>query len=217
MLPFLPPPSLPLTKALDPRDYAALAEELVYVGSVDGQASEHRRWEYAMALRAIAAWEALNPLDRPLAPLDLLDVGGCGSPFVRIVEAWRPGSVTQVVDPGVNYGIEESLLPPYSVVTCLSVLEHVPQVKPFLAAVARHVRPGGLLFLTVDYWACEGPDIAHFHWMRERIFNRYSVTKLTTQLRELYGLRQFGGTDWSYPGDQVYNYTFLSMAFRKEG
>lgn len=213
-------PRLPLSKTCNPADFGLLRDELAAVDAV-GIAGQHpmRRWEYAMALYTLTAWEAaredLGCLNRPY---DALDVGGAGSSFTTILRGWRPGTHSVIVDPLLNMGIEASPFPDASadLLFCLSVLEHVEHPTSFLRACARHLRPGGLLFLTVDYWDCEGPDTAHFHWMRQRIYNRPALTDVLTLARG-FGLRRFGGTDWTYHGNQVFDYSFCSLALRKDG
>jgi SAM-dependent methyltransferase len=214
------PPRLALSKSLHPSDYALLDTELAFVDhlGVAGQATDHRRWEYAMALYVWTAWEGARE-DRgcfgytPVA----IDVGGAGSPFAEVFRRWRPGVAIEVVDPSVNCAIEDwPEDEPLDAVFCVSTLEHIPEPKPFLRACVTRLRPGGLLFLTVDYWDCEGPDTAHFHWMRKRIYNRTSLEDVRSFLKTL-RVQRFGGVDTRYHGNHVYGtYTFASLALRKE-
>lgn len=214
------PPRLPLSKTCNPADFGLLRDELAAVDAV-GIAGQHpmRRWEYAMALYTMSAWAAAQiPVPRFHQEL-LLDVGGGGSPFTQILtHAYDEQFLPAIIDPTLNHGIEASPLGDAcaAIVTCISVLEHVEHPTSFLRACARHLRPGGLLFLTVDYWDCEGPDTAHFHWMRQRIYNRPALTDVLTLVRG-FGLRRFGGTDWTYHGNQVFDYSFCSLALRKDG
>lgn len=214
------PQRLPLTKVLDPaHDYPLLAAELAHLSpdATATQATEHRRWEYAMALYAIGAWAHA----RHTTPRTLLDVGGAGSSFLAAVHSAYPGIATTLVDPTVNAPIEAHTpsadTPPFDVVTALSVLEHVDHWKEFLRACVRHLRPGGLLVLTTDYWDCEGPDTAHFHWMRRRIYNRHTLTDVLDVLRDELRCRRFGGCDWYYSGNHVCgSYTFAVTTLVKD-
>lgn len=211
-------PELALTKTADPRDYEALAGELAIVDHVgiDGQHAM-RRWEYAMALRAFEDWPMAE--DRRVPPR-VADVGGAGSTFHQMVRAYMGGSealTIDVIDPKVNQPVETYSTPyTFDVIFALSVLEHVGNWRAFLRACVDRLAPGGLFFLTVDYWDAEGPDTAHFHWMRERIYNRESITDVYHHLRSL-GCQRFGEADWTYHGHQLFgSYTFCSLAVLKK-
>jgi SAM-dependent methyltransferase len=170
-----------------------------------------------MVVHAMGEW--LAPQAGWTEPRLLLDVGGCASQLPEILAGVFPERfLIQVIDPGVNHTIEASPLGDgcAAVITCVSVLEHVEKWKAFLRATVRHLAPGGLLVLTMDYWDCEGPDTAHFHWMRRRIYNRASVTDLLNFLRDDLGCRRFGGVDWRFHGNHVYNYSFLATALIKD-
>lgn len=213
--------TLPLTKALDPVDLVDLAPELVTVDEWFRSASpQHamRRWEYALALRACAAWEEPVLKDGPQTRR-LVDVGGAGSPFFRMVPAW----LTYVVDPAENCDLATYILSRpvlADVVVCLSVLEHIPadDLDRFLYHLNCLVAPGGLLFLTMDYCGdpshADLPDIHHFHWMRKRIFSESHWQYLALNLQP-YGFERFGGTDWNWSGPHVYDYSFASLALLK--
>lgn len=222
--PSAPVPSFPLTKTFDPADLTvALATEAALVNRYDlsNQAtSAGRQWEYAMALKAIRCWSA-SRLDGFPVPLVHLDVGGFGSPFVHIL-ATQYEVQSVVVDPSLNHSIEfeaEFRRPPASVdvITAISVLEHVKEWRTFLRACGALLKPGGLLFLTLDYWDAHGKDTAHFHWMRERIYNRDSIQDVLQILREV-GVVRYGPVDWTYRGNQVYGeYSFLAVTLEKKG
>jgi SAM-dependent methyltransferase len=211
------PPRLPLSKSLHPSDYGLLTEELhaIDLYGVAGQATDHRRWEYAMALYTLQAWKVTEAEDQPH---HVLDVGGAGSPFIAIAQGVYPQTHFDLVDPTVNHAIEASEIRDgsYDAIFSISTLEHVNGWRGFLRSCVRHLRPGGLLFLTVDYWDCEGKDDAHFHWMRERIYNRTSLEDVRGFLKTL-GVHRFGGVDTKYHGNHIYgSYTFASLALRKE-
>lgn len=219
------PGTLPLTKVLDPGDYdhpdlqAALArvDRLAATGALAGQ-HPHRRWEYALAMAAIDQWASHPATPLPQQPYRIYDVGGAGSPFATLLEHGPIPARVHVVDPTTNttveYAAEQRLYPPAEVITAISVIEHVPQPRPFLRACVDLLAPGGLLVLTADYWDSEGPDVAHCHWMRARIYHRETWSDVIAHLRGL-GLRRWGGCDWTYHGPQVYDYSFVSLVMRK--
>ena len=203
-----------LIKTLDPRDWDELVPELVLVDAVGiGEQHPMRRWEYAMALRALS--EHRKGYVSPLAGYLVLDVGGAGSPFAEICQSTQASC--QIVDPKLNVAIEAiGGVPLADAVISISTIEHVKEPLPFLEACHRALAPGGLLFLTADYWdRWGGPDTAHFHWMRERIYNPMKWGVLAGEASTL-GFRMFGGYDMIYGGNHVYDYTFASLALTKE-
>lgn len=228
-------PVLALSRFMDRyADRALLEPEIAQVEAVGActDQTDLRWWEYAMALKAIETWQAEST--RPvLETLAIADVGGAGSTFYQALQRLTPEPIL-LVDPryaelpapiGDTFTVGDSLETLLAaspsptcmdVLTCISVLEHLPQVRPFLRACTQLLKPGGLLFLTVDAWDCEGSDTAHFHWMRERIYHKESLQRLMEDLR-LLGMKTFGGTDWHYPGNQLYgSYTFASVAMIKK-
>lgn len=213
--------TLPLSKTYDPADLLDLAEELVVVDQHFGSASpqhEARRWEYALALRAIDTWEAARPKASTLG--HLVDVGGGGSPFWRMTAGYLP----MVIDPVENSDLSTYLWlhPPLAdVVTCLSVLEHVEDLDRFLYHLGCLVAPGGLLFLTMDCIRGEEQhgwpeDTAHFHWDRKRIFNDWARGWLWATMA-VHQFTSLGDSDFVYHGDQLYTpgpggYSLASLA-----
>lgn len=106
--------------------------------------------------------------DGPLVGLRIIDVG-CGGGLVAEPLARMGASVTGI-DPGTDtiaaaraHSVPQGLAIDYrvariediadrgeqfDVVTCLEVVEHVPDVSAFLATAGRAVRPGGLLIVS---------------------------------------------------------------------
>ncbi len=108
----------------------------------------------------------------------------------------------------------------FEVVTCISVLEHVPDLDNFVNHLVRVTAPGGLLFLTMDIWGepAHVPDKAHWHWMRKRIFS-VDGWKGLAETAYLNGFRLLGDADWDYHDATLENwgYSLCSLALVKGG
>jgi hypothetical protein len=204
-----------LSRTLDPADYAHFEEELKVVDShgIEGQ-HPHRRWEYALALHAIYRWSC-GRNRRVWAPL--YDVGGAGSRFVHMLSEWTDRDAC-IIDPQLSTGPLESYVTSgrqlADVVTCISVIEHIPDVDRFLYHLSCLLAPGGLLITTMDYWNHCGPDLAANRDLRQRIYCPKLYAQLRTQLTALH-LTTFGGVDSTYHGAQVFDYTFASLVLEK--
>ena len=210
---------IPLTKTLDPADFALLEPEMRIVDDQFTRAREQhpmRRWEYAMALRAQRIW---REMDGDRYPQLVYDVGGAGSPFDLMVQ----GDV-RVIDPDGGISLADLLASAPRLgqnVFCLSVLEHVDNLDQFLYHLSCLVAPGGLLFLTMD--CCSGSqrfvtDIYHFHWMRKRIFSETDWRLLGERLCPEHPGATFqflDAVDWAHHGNHVYDYSFASLALVK--
>ncbi|KKK73931.1 hypothetical protein LCGC14_2888870 [marine sediment metagenome] len=197
---------IPLTKTWDPADLIELREVYAFVVPFIANTTHVTRvWEYTMALEAYR-----RTLKWPLQDKAILDVGGAGSKFGDILDHY--GASSFLVDPHVNTTIEDYTGTPADMIFAISVLEHVEQVTPFLDACWRNLKPGGLIFLTLDIWDCEGPDVAHFHWMRKRIFNVETWKRVLSHLQHR-GAKRYGTADWAYHGHQLYaSYSTASLA-----
>lgn len=166
--------SQPMSKAstLDPAEvarFAALADEW---WNPNGKFKPlHRLGPERMAFirdAAVSHFERTGGGLKPLADLTFLDVG-CGGGLVAEPLA-RMGAVVSGIEPeeaniaaARAHADGQGLVIDYraaraedvaaegrtfDVVTCLEVIEHVPDVSAFIAVVARLVRPGGLLVLS---------------------------------------------------------------------
>lgn len=224
----------PLSKCMDPQDIVALMDERDTVVRYDAMIGQHeaRWWEYSMAHLAINEWCTQHDTLYGIGePLKLADVGGAGSRFAQSL-VFQTSEDILLIDPLVTAEVIQEcgrLAPvPLSVeayaaqaphgqldcITAISVIEHLETVRPFLRACHMLLKPGGLLFLTTDCWNKEGEDVAHFHWMRKRIYNPETMGRLAMSAREV-GYKSFGRTDWDYHGDHVYDYSFASLALVK--
>ncbi len=183
-----------------------------------------RKWEYTMGLLAFYAFRERSSYCPHRCWV--LDVGGAGSPFARM---FPETAYVAIVDPALPASAEtiEELAHRLAggphrcdALFSISVIEHVPDLDGFLDACTTMLRPGGLLFLTMDAWDPPSDDYAkdtaHFHWMRERIFSVGMIEGLLEAL-EHRGFTPFGAVDLEYKGNTVYDYTFASLAMIKEG
>jgi len=207
----------PLSRTLDPKDYTRLSAELREVDkhSLAGQ-HPHRRWEYALALKAVTRWGGQTLGGAPNPPL--YDVGGAGSPFHQMLASWTDTQVV-IIDPAEEgSGPLDTWVhggtPLADVITCISVIEHVPDLSAFVYQLNCLLAPGGLLVLTMDYWDKCGKDTAKFAELRYRIFCPKTYGSLRLRCAAL-DLHPFGGFDGKYHGAQVHDYTFASLVLEK--
>lgn len=194
-------------------------------------------WQLAKVLPAIVAANEARKVDGlcrtvSCAPSQICDVGGAGSNFWQVLTEVTSEEIL-LIDPKAPVsgkpagrcrlyaGSVEEYAANYphgqfDILTCISVIEHVKEVRPFLRACHMLLKPGGLLFLTTDFWDADGPDTAHFHWMRERIYTADSIRALLISSHPL-GFVSVGATDWHYHGPMVYDYSVASLALVKKG
>jgi SAM-dependent methyltransferase len=225
---------------MDPMDVLELEPERQTIFRYEATLGQHeaRWWEYAMAHRAIATWyesvgeylEGRSPqvIAGTGGPLLLADVGGAGSRFAQSLVALTSEDIL-TIDPEPRAADLSRVVPyvgtveqfaaqmshnQFDCLTAISVIEHLENVIPFLRACHMLLKPGGLLFLTTDCWNKEGEDVAHFHWMRKRIYTPESLGRLMKRCREL-GFGAGSRCDWTYHGDTVYDYSFASLAMVK--
>lgn len=191
----------------------------------------HRRWEWALALKVIDEIRVQNQ------PLKIADFGG-GVGFlgpacllrndkVALYEVWNQPSDRQkathqfceVKDKDwelINRGLgelDESDFCKYDVACCISVLEHTENPLRCFEDLLRSVRPGGLVFLTVDFALDENDHYVMNH-LRKRIYTEQKMWELVEKAREFDFLFLHGEADWSWQGQQVYDYNFASLALR---
>ncbi len=111
----------------------------------------------------------------------------------------------------------------FGAVVCLSVIEHGVDVRAFLTEAARIVRPGGVVFVSTDYWA-EGVETAGLvaYGTPVRIFDRAAIEGLIAIAAEV-GLRLEGdATDLDCHERAVHwkrfdlRYTYVALTFRAE-
>jgi SAM-dependent methyltransferase len=210
-------------KTLDPADYEVFhetrhAHSIKNIVGTPGDRFEHprRAWEYGLVLHALREYGCRT----------VLDVGGGGSVFAPAA-TWVGMEVTEV-DPadyqqwvasqsakvGKPIAYEQCDFMSYvgehdfDAVTCISVLEHVEDDAAFFRKLARHVKPGGVLAVTVDFW----PDGQRKSPDHLRTYNQDSLLALANDLDDF---ELFGPLDYSHLGAYVYDYTFASLVLRR--
>lgn len=177
----------------------------------------HRSWEYGLVLHALREHGCKN----------ILDVGG-GSSLFGPTAAWIDMRVI-VVDPcdyaewthaqAMRIGgkllhyVQQDFMQfdnpeKFDAVTCISVLEHVDDDLAFFKKLAAHVKPGGLLAITVDFW----PDGAQKSGGHIRTYNADRLRMLAESVE---GFTPLGKLDYEHVDSYVYGYTFASLVLRR--
>lgn len=201
-----------LSRTLDPADYAQLPEELTLVDRAG--VPPLRRWEYALALHAIARWSDADPLRHWSDPI--YDVIGEDAQFAHLV-AEQTGRETEILDVthhGSLNGEVRGGRPLADVITCLGIIEHIPEPESFLYHLSCLLAPGGLLVLTFAFWNRCGQDTAVGHEQRQRIYCPKLYSSLRSQADTLH-LHAFGGVDPTWHGTQRLDHTVASLVLEK--
>lgn len=179
----------------------------------------HRAWEYGLVLHALREHGCVN----------VLDVGGGGSLFGPAA-AWLDMRVI-VVDP-CDYGewthaqamriggkklhyVQQDFMTfetdeQFDAVTCISVLEHVEDDAAFFKKLASHVKPGGLLAVTVDFW----PDGEQKSGGHIRTYNEYRFAGFLDSV--IKDFRPLGDPEYEHVDSYVYGYTFASLVLKRD-
>lgn len=190
----------------------------------------HRFWEYGSA---IALLEQFG-----LAGKRVLDVGAGWSPLGPTLVRFYGCDVTEAeVDINalrdrqtvnallsklgcktlnlIHTGVQSLPREEYDAVFCISVLEHVDRTVETTAwrNLAERVKPGGLLFITVD---CMDTDL-RFHTFDNLRQTKYTMGKLSNRIEGIkyMGFQTIGEPDYAYHGDMVYDYSFFRAAFTR--
>lgn len=193
---------------------------------------EHRLWEYASIM------QQLEELQVPHEAL-ILDVGSGGSffppylatlgqyPHVALTDSMKYGDITPDVQAQrAHYGIALPLHDllvedmwflesnAWDVVMCISTIEHVDadQHDNALRELWRVTKPGGLIFITSDYFR----DLEQFEASPSRHlqFTPY-MKEFVLGLPNLIDANFVGETDLEYRGDFVHSYSFVNICLRK--
>lgn len=228
------------SKTLEVKDYNSLPEVLsLYktMSNLDGLAGYrfehlHRAWEYGIILNALIKNGAKN----------ILDVGGGGSLFAAA--AVDLGISVLQIDPEdysnwakAQAKVLEKPLPyllmdffdynedtQFDAVVSISVLEHVENDLEFFLKMLNHVKPGGLLAMTVDFHPTGEALVYPAHL---RTYNRDSLGDLYLKaedfnffgsdcIHKTNNIDYFAGKyDYRYRTNNVNDYTFASLILRR--
>jgi hypothetical protein len=206
------PHPLLLSRTLDPSDEAYFEDEhRVLTQYALDRAPLQRRWEYGLALHAIARWTEREQRP-PQWPIYLL---GGEEPFAQAVISWTDSGLMGMSTVEAANGLRAVAGSPLAdVILALSLLEHVHDLDASVYTLSCLVAPGGLLVLTVPYWPRCGPDRAAGWRERQRIFCPQTYAQLRTQLAGFL-LTTFGGLDPAFHGVSRDDYTIASLVLEK--
>ncbi len=206
-----------LSKTLDVHDYMALGKYARHIDQywdIPGREEHpHRKWEYSIAYKTL----------EENGTKSVLDVGGGGSRFAPIMmmagmgvlqvdpadNDWLITAQSKAINKLVVYDKSDFMQwngPRYDAVTCISVLEHIPDDLPFFMKLVRHVKQSGVLFITVDF-SQTGKALCGLHL-------RTYTEEMLFYLAEISGMQWIDGHDYTWHGNHVYDWTFASMALK---
>jgi len=109
----------------------------------------------------------------------------------------------------------------FDLITCISVIEHGVDHRAFLHEASRLLRPGGVLFLTADYWErpLDMSGAPNPYGLRWKVLSRQDAMNLL-EWSSQEDLHPYGPDDIPSCGDPcvIWNkkeYTFVSIAWVK--
>jgi SAM-dependent methyltransferase len=107
----------------------------------------------------------------------------------------------------------------FGAITCLSVIEHLPNVASFLREMSRLLEAGGSLVLSTDYWPERvGSGEKRAFNAPFNVFNSQGIENLI-RTAEHYGLEATGEPDLRVGAPLVkwhgVRFTFVVLAFKK--
>jgi SAM-dependent methyltransferase len=195
----------------------------------------HRMWEYASIMQQMLLLGVLNDAE-------IIDVGAGASffdPYLALIyprlcctDTEKYGDYSWMVQkqreaygvmlPLYDLSVEDMSAKPeigwggatekFDVTMCISTIEHVDDHDKGFAELVRITKPGGLIFITSDYFR----DLVQFE---QSVSRHLQVTPynewFVLRLRDRFPVDFVGDTDLAYAGDFVHNYSFCNIALRK--
>lgn len=107
----------------------------------------------------------------------------------------------------------------FDAVICLSVIEHGVDLKGFIQEMSRLLKPGGLLYVSTDYWADKVKTEDRTPWgLPWTVFSRDEISAFIIIAEE--AKLKIGNVEIPTTGNPIVKwsgreYTFLSMLFKK--
>lgn len=236
-----------LSRTMRPSDYQELKPELEELNRVMALCGPvpytHRRWEYALALRAI---KTIFPGNDRLVVSDFGCEAGL-SPAMMLMQgydvvlyeiwAWGnkqadaedkakkaqfaskiPGNVFRFVNRPLG-GLLDEDKNRYDVSLCISVMEHIQDETAAWNDLLDSVKSGGLFFVTMDFHPADR-DTFKYKDIRARIYNQSKMEKLA-EYASYRGFKILGEeVDWSWAPDRIMvenQYGFGSLVMVKNG
>lgn len=232
----------PYNRSLHEDDYAFLATWSQPLAAFQARMTAphrewhpHRFWEYASVLQQL---EGLGvPRDA-----EMVDVGSGGCffapylaqlhPLLCLTDSMKYGDIAPMVAaqraaygvalPLYDLPLEDMSLRPsigwggatdkFDVTMCISTIEHVDDHDAAFRELIRITKPGGLIFITSDYFR----DEAHFE---QSVSRHLQVTPYSegyvNALPGRFPVEFVGATDLGYRGDFVHNYSFVNICMRR--
>lgn len=195
----------------------------------------HRFWEYASIMQQLE--ELGVPRDA-----EMIDVGSGASffdPFLALrhpllccTDSMKYGDIMPMVAAQrAHYGVAlplydlllEDMSPrleigwggatnKFDVTMCISTIEHVDGHDAAMRELIRITKPGGLIFITSDYFR----DIPQWEASPSRHLQITPYMEdYVRRIPETFGLDFVGDTDLAYRGDFVHTYSFVNICLRK--
>lgn len=178
----------------------------------------HRHWEYALTLKALVESNTHTVLDvgggaSRLAPifmrygLDVLQVDPADNGWLLAKQEVDLGQPIPYVKQDFMAWDDGSL---YDAVTCISVLEHVPDDHAFFRKLCKHVGPYGILVITVDF----SPDGKQKSGGHLRTYNEETLLDLVYDTGNEW-LELEASYDYTWDQPHVFDYTFASAVLSR--